>query len=58
MSGLSVVPMLGKLFEVLVRGFAGAMGENGEGKVTRLELFAVGILELEPEIRELIRAAA
>jgi hypothetical protein len=34
------------------------MGRSGEGKVTRLELFAVGILELEPEIRELIRAAA
>jgi len=31
---------------------------DGEGKGTPLELFTVGILELEPEIRELIRAAA
>lgn len=36
----------------------GAMGESGEGKVTPLELFADGILELKPEIQELIRAAA
>ena len=32
--------------------------ESGEGKVTRLELFANGVADLEPEIRELIRAAA
>ena len=37
---------------------AGATGESGEGKVTRLELFSAGVMELEPEIRELIRTAA
>ena len=30
---------------------------SGEGKGTRLELFSSGVLGLEPEIRELIRAA-
>ena len=45
-------------FDVLARGFAGAMGGSGESKGTPLELFADGILELQPEIRELIRAAA
>jgi uncharacterized protein YdiU (UPF0061 family) len=34
------------------------MRGSGEGKGTPLELFADGILALEPEIRELIRAAA
>ena len=58
MSGLSIVPELGEPFDVFVRGFAGAMGESGEGKGTRLELFAEGVTDLEPEIRELIRAAA
>jgi hypothetical protein len=33
-------------------------GGSGEGMGTPLELFAHGILELEPEIRELIRKAA
>lgn len=33
-------------------------GESGEGKVTPLELFADGILDRDPEIQELIRAAA
>ena len=32
--------------------------ESGEGKVTPLVLFSSGILELEPQIWELIRAAA
>ena len=32
--------------------------ENGEGKVTRLELFAEGVVDLETEVRELIRTAA
>ena len=32
--------------------------ESGEGKVTPLELFADGILDLDPEIRGLIRATA
>jgi len=31
--------------------------EEGEGKVTRLELFMAGVVELTPQIRELIRAA-
>ncbi len=31
---------------------------NGEGKRTPLELFSSGVLELEPEIWELIREAA
>jgi hypothetical protein len=57
MSGLSIVPELGEPFDVFVRGFAGAMGESGEGKVTPLELFAVGVFDLEPRIRDLIRAA-
>ena len=51
------MPVVRKPFDVLARGFAGAMGESGEGKVTRLELFANGVVALEPEIRELIRAA-
>ena len=33
-------------------------GENGEGKVTRLELFAEGIVGREPLIWDLIRVAA
>ena len=33
-------------------------GGSGEGKVTGLELFADGFLELQPEIRALIRAPA
>jgi hypothetical protein len=47
-----------KPFDVLVRDFAGAMGGNGEGKVTPLELFAVGIMELDAHVREMIREAA
>ena len=43
---------------MLARGFAGAMGESGEGKGTRLELFAEGVADLGPKFRELIRAAA
>ena len=50
--------MTGKRVGVLARGFARAMGGSGEGKGAPLELFADGILELEPEIQELIRAAA
>jgi hypothetical protein len=42
---------------VLAKAIAAAMGGNGEGKVTRLELFAGGVLELNPEVRELIHAA-
>ena len=34
------------------------MGESGEGKVTRLELFSAGVIELDLSIRELIREAA
>ncbi len=33
------------------------MSESGEGTGTPLELFSSGVLELEPQIRELIRAA-
>ena len=33
-------------------------GEDGEGKVTPLELFLLGVIELEPNVLELIRAAA
>ena len=36
----------------------GAIGESGEGKVTTLELFAAGVLDLNPRIRELTREAA
>lgn len=32
--------------------------ENGEGKVTRLELFSMGVVELDADVRGLIRAAA
>jgi len=32
-------------------------GRDGEGKVTRLERFAAGVLELEAYVRKLIRAA-
>ena len=53
----ALTPVLRKPFDVLARRLAGAMGENGEGKVTRLELFMAGVVELTPQIRELIRAA-
>jgi hypothetical protein len=43
---------------VLARGLVGAMGESGEGKVTPLELFAVGIMDLDDHVREMIREAA
>ena len=33
------------------------MGGSGEGKVTRLELFAEGVIELDLSIRKLIRTA-
>ena len=54
----TLVPVLRKPFDVLARGLVGAGGRNGEGKGTPLGLFADGILELAPEIGELIRAAA
>ena len=54
----TLVPQLRKPFDVLARGLVGAGREDGEGKGTRLELFAEGVADLEPEIRELIRAAA
>jgi hypothetical protein len=57
MSGLSIVPVLGEPFDVFLRAFSGAMDGSGDPKVTRLELFSAGVLELGPEIRELIRAA-
>lgn len=41
-----------------VRPHVRAAARSGEGKGTQLELFADGILDLEPEIRDLIRAAA
>jgi hypothetical protein len=31
--------------------------KSGEGKVTPLGLFSAGVLDLEPEIRDLIHAA-
>jgi hypothetical protein len=34
------------------------MGGSGEGKVTPLELFSAGVLNLAHEVRDLIRAAA
>jgi hypothetical protein len=41
-----------------VRLALGGTGDgSGEGKVTRLELFAAGVLALHPAIRDLIRAA-
>ena len=43
---------------MLARGLVGAGAVNGEGKGTPLELFSSGVLELEPEIWELIREAA
>ena len=49
---------LRKPFDMLARGLVGAMGGSGEGKVTRLELFSAGVLDLEDDVRELIRAAA
>ena len=58
LEGGTLAPVLRKPFDVLARIFGGAKGESGEGKVTPLELFADGILDLDPEIRELIRAAA
>ena len=50
--------MLRKPFDVLARGLVGAEERSGEGKVTPLELFSAGVLDLEPLIRDLIRAAA
>ena len=49
---------LSRSFDALARIFGGAKGESGEGKVTPLELFAVGILELDAHVREMIREAA
>ena len=54
LEGETPAPDLRKPFDVL----AGAMSGGGDGKVTRLELFAAGVLESEPNIIELIRAAA
>lgn len=45
-------------FVVLARGLVGAMGESREGKVTRLELFSVGAVDLGADVRGLMRAAA
>ena len=58
LEGGTLTPALRKPFDVLARGLVTAGSEIGEGKVTRLELFAAGTLELEPEIRDLIREAA
>ncbi len=58
LEGGTLTPALRKPFDVLARGLVTAGSENGEGKVTRLELFTVGVADLEPQIRELIRAAA
>ena len=44
--------------DVLGRGFAVAMGGSGDPKVTRLELFSAGVVELEADVLELIRAVA
>jgi hypothetical protein len=44
-------------FDVSVRGFCGAMGKSGEGKVTRLEIFYAGVADLNPEVLAWIRAA-
>ena len=43
---------------MLARGLVTAGSENGEGKETPFELFSADILDLEPLIRDLIRAAA
>ncbi len=53
----ALVPELRKPFDVLARGLVGAGREDGEGKGTRLELFAEGVVGLAPQILELIRAA-
>jgi len=58
LEGEPLVPELRKPFDVLARGLVGAGERNGEPEGTPLELFSSGILELEPQIRELIRAAA
>jgi hypothetical protein len=54
---LASIP-LRKPFDVVARGLVGAGVRSGEGKGTRLELFAEGVADLEPKFRELIRAAA
>ena len=58
LEGGTLVPALRKPFDVLARGLVGALGGSGEGKVTPLELFAAGVLGLNPDIRDLSGRAA